>query len=227
VFFEQPSVPPSRPERAYLADQLVRLARRVPDRRVLLKPRNRPGELTLHRCGHPLEALVDQRLRSGTAPPNLLVTHRSVETLLADAGHALSVSSTALVEAMAAGVPSTAIADFGVDEDNGVTFFLGSGCVGTLADFDGRSARPPDPAWLARNILAPGASGEALLDAILDKVRAHRNGTSPVPPRPVFPHYGARAFHEALAGTMPGDRIARRSFRRAHPLTRVLRVFGR
>lgn len=70
---------------------------------------------------------------------------------LAEAAGFVTVSSTAALEAIAAGVPSVVLGDFGVNESMINTVFEGSGLIGSLADVEQGRFRTPDPAWLADN----------------------------------------------------------------------------
>lgn len=149
VFATQALVPESLADRRAIVALLVELARRHPHRRVVLKLRALDGEAQTHRERHPLDALLKEVER----PSNLLTRHDSMLAALDTAGALLTVSSTALIEAVARGIPGIALTDFGVGDTLINTVFEGSGLLGDMEDaLEGRF-RMPDPAWAARNYL--------------------------------------------------------------------------
>ena len=154
LFADQPTVPASRKERLYLYERLVEHARRHPGRRVLVKPRHRPDEdpfqVVRH---HPAELLRDVEL-----PPNLEIVYEPVSELLPTVDVVLTLSSTAGLEAVGAGVRALFVADLGVHENLGNHVLLPSGLVRTLDVLDGPDDQLPEPdeAWLADWFVADG-----------------------------------------------------------------------
>lgn len=149
VFAAQALVPASLEERRSVIALLVALARRNPDRRVVLKLRALDGEAQTHAERYPLDALLHEVER----PPNLLTRHDSMLAALDTAGALITVSSTALLEAVARGIPGIALTDFGVGDALINTVFEGSGLMGSMDDaLEGRF-RMPTPGWSARNYL--------------------------------------------------------------------------
>lgn len=138
LFADQPTVPASRADRAYVYERLVEHARRHPGRRVLLKPRHRPGEDTFHVMRHhPAQILAGRDL-----PPNLEIVYDPITDLLPDVDLLLTVSSTAGLESVGAGVRTAFVGDLGVHEKLGNHVLLPSGLVRTFdaldaADLDG------------------------------------------------------------------------------------------
>lgn len=153
VFADQPTIPEDRPDRLYLYERLVGIARRHPDVRVLLKPRHRPSEDTFHVMRHHPERLLAHR----EVPPNFAIVYEPVSALL-DAGFPdaadvlLTVSSTAGLEAVGQGVRTVFVADLGVHEDLGNHVLVASGLLRTLdqveTDLDAGTLPLPEPAWL-------------------------------------------------------------------------------
>ncbi|GMA22326.1 hypothetical protein GCM10025864_00850 [Luteimicrobium album] len=146
LFADQPAVPASRADRDYLYGRLVEHARRHPERRVLVKPRHRPDEDPFRTVRHhPAELLGGVDL-----PPNLEIMYEPFPELLRSADVVLTVSSTAGLEAVGAGVRTVFVADLGVHESLGNHVLLPSGLVRTLDVLDGPDAElpEPDPAWL-------------------------------------------------------------------------------
>jgi hypothetical protein len=146
VFFEQPSVPDNPIQRRYLCRRLADLARAWPDHPVIFKPRTSIVEATLHRHHGEMARRVAKMARKFS---NLRISHKPSLALLQRCACAITVSSTAAMEAMALGVSTRIVADLGVNETLGNHYFLGSGA---LADFDAIVRDPftprHDPDWL-------------------------------------------------------------------------------
>jgi hypothetical protein len=83
--------------------------------------------------------------------PNLQISYKPSLSLLKQCGCAITVSSTAAMEAMAMGVSTRIVCDLGVNESLGNHYFLESGAV---ADFDAIVRDPFTPnhnrEWLER-----------------------------------------------------------------------------
>jgi hypothetical protein len=97
---------------------------------------------------------------------------------LARARSLVTVSSTAALEAMDAGVPVVVLTDFGVTDALINTVFRGSGCLGDLADVRAGRAFVPDPGWLADNYFHP-ADEDDLGARLSDLVRRRDAGLLP------------------------------------------------
>ncbi len=147
VFFEQPNMPRSRAERAYVADSLLSLAARFPATEVLLKPRSAPGERTFHDCPHPIARLLRQRAPRAW-PANLRVTYEPVAELLPRTRLALTFSSTVALEAMKMGVATRILGDLGLSEHLGTAFFARSGALSTFASIHPDMQPAVDAQWL-------------------------------------------------------------------------------
>ncbi len=146
VFFEQPSVPDNPLQRRYLCRRLADLARAWPEHPVIFKPRTSGIEATLHRHHGEMARRVDKISRR---VPNLRISHKPSLALLQRCACAITVSSTAAMEAMALGVSTRIVADLGVNETLGNHYFLDSGA---LRDFDAILRDPftpcHDESWL-------------------------------------------------------------------------------
>ena len=147
VFFEQPSIPVHPLQRRYLCRQLKELAQAWPDHPVIFKPRTSSIESTLHRRHGEMAGLIEAMAES---VPNLQISFKPATRLLRHCGCAITVSSTAALEAMAMGVSTRIVADLGVTETLGNHFFAASGAI---AEFSAIRANPfeplHDPDWLA------------------------------------------------------------------------------
>jgi hypothetical protein len=148
VFFEQPSVPDNPIQRKYLCRRLAKLARAWPEHPVIFKPRTSRVEATLHRHHGEMASRIEKLSRRVR---NLQISYKPSLSLLKQCGCAITVSSTAAMEAMALGVSTRIVSDLGVNESLGNHYFLESGA---MADFDAIVHDPFTPhhdrGWLER-----------------------------------------------------------------------------
>ena len=128
LFAEQVAVPDTPAERTVLVVRLAEVARANPGWKVVVKPRIRPGEATFHGEVADLGALIAQ----SSPPKNLVIDHSPLPNLLARAGIFTTISSTALFEALDAGVPSFVVGDFGIRNAFGTHVLVNSGLFRTL-----------------------------------------------------------------------------------------------
>ena len=140
-------------QRRFLCQELKQLAEAWPEHPVIFKPRTSSIESTLHRRHGEMAGVID---RMSETVPNLELSFKPATRLLRQCGCAITVSSTAALEAMAMGVSTRIVGDLGVTETLGNHFFAASGAVAEFASI----RRDPfsvthDPLWLQ----ATGASG--------------------------------------------------------------------
>ncbi|GAA3238759.1 DUF6716 putative glycosyltransferase [Actinocorallia longicatena] len=157
VFATQAKVPVLREERERILFALAGLAAARPDLRVVVKLRARAHEEQTHREFLHYETLwgeldVDRSLLTFDAGP--------MHAQLAHAAGFVTVSSTAALEAIAAGVPVNVLSDFGVSAEMINLVFEDSGVLGTLGDLAQGTFRAPDPAWRAANYFHPAAEND-------------------------------------------------------------------
>jgi hypothetical protein len=144
MFADQPTVPQTRADRLYVYERLIAYARKHPDRQVVLKPRHRIGEDTFHRMKfHPEMLLAGRR-----TPANFSVDYTPISERLADLDLMLTVSSTAALEAVGAGVRIAFIADLDVREQLGNHIFLDSGLLRTFDQVENDDIGIPAKTWL-------------------------------------------------------------------------------
>lgn len=157
VFATQAKVPRRREERERILYALAGLARARPDLDVVVKLRAGEGEEQTHREDLHYAALWREMpvghglLRFETGP---------MHAQLARAAGFVTVSSTAALEAIAAGVPLLVLSDFGVGAEMINLVFEGSGVLGTLDDLARGRFRVPDEAWCAANYFHPEAEND-------------------------------------------------------------------
>ena len=186
VFAAQAKVPAERDDRVRLLGWLADAARRRPNRRVVVKVRARAGEAQTHaESWDYADLLADPEVRAelgGTLPPNLVVEDGPMADHLTRASALVTVSSTAVLEAIAEGVPSLVIDEFGVGPKRINTVFVGSGLFGGPGDVAAAAARHPDPAWLDDNYFH-GPATDDWVDRLAELVERRRAAPLPLPPR--------------------------------------------
>jgi hypothetical protein len=144
MFADQPTVPQTREDRLYIYQRLLAYAGAHPDRQVVLKPRHRIGEDTFHRMKFHPEALLSGMRR----PPNFSIDYTPISDRLADLDVMLTVSSTAALEALGAGVRAAFVADLDVREQLGNHIFLDSGLLRTFDQLEQDDIGVPTKSWL-------------------------------------------------------------------------------
>ena len=210
VFAAQAMVPASRTDRRRLLERLVETARAHPDRTVVVKVRALDGEPQTHVEQFPYDRLLAELVDEGLdAPANLVVEGGAMAWHLDRAVGLATISSTALLEAVARGVPCLAITDFGVGDRQINTVLVGSGLLGSSASLVSGAFRQPDPEWLEDNYLHDPADSTwvSAVEELLE-VRARRD-LPRLPPVPRGPAARARrALYERLSFEAPADRTS-------------------
>ncbi|WP_344215870.1 DUF6716 putative glycosyltransferase [Nonomuraea bangladeshensis] len=151
VFATQAKVPRGREQREQILSALAELARRRPDLDVVVKLRALEDERQTHRERHHYQRLW----REMGEPGRLRFAAGPMHEQLANAAGFVTVSSTAALEAIALGVPSLVLTDFGVSAEMINVVFEGSGLLGTLDDLAAGAFRAASPAWCAANYFHP------------------------------------------------------------------------
>ncbi|MDR8411907.1 hypothetical protein MTP10_24615 [Nonomuraea sp. 3-1Str] len=151
VFATQAKVPWERAEREQVLAALARLAERRPDLDVVVKLRALEGERQTHRERHHYQRLW----REMGEPGRLSFAAGPMHEHLERAAGFVTVSSTAALEAVAQGVPSLVLSDFGVSAEMINLVFEGSGLLGTLDQLAEGDFRAADPEWCAANYFHP------------------------------------------------------------------------
>lgn len=224
IFFDQPSVPHTKEEKTYIFQQLARLAVKHPELDFRVKLRVKPNDSTLHKGGQAtLEILNDFNASLPAGSKHLGLIDGTPRALIAESVLGLSVSSTALIEAMACGCPAVAIGDFGIDEEYGASFFVESGIIGMLENLD--PANPPvvNDEWVAEHI---SNSDSRLLDlhsTLVAKLKAHAGEA--VPPGEIHPYYGAEAFYKTAVERFGFRSTLSRRYRRQKFIVRYVVQF--
>ncbi|GII77262.1 hypothetical protein Sru01_22440 [Sphaerisporangium rufum] len=172
VFATQAKVPRRREEREAVLLALARLAGARPDLDVVVKVRALEHERQTHTERHHYARLWRSLAEAGLVRPDAVrFAGGAMRDHLAHAAAFVTVSSTAALEAITAGVPLLVLADFGVSAEMINLVFEGSGCLGTLEDLARGDFRHPVPEWCAANYFHDPAGSDwarrlvALVDA--------------------------------------------------------------
>jgi hypothetical protein len=157
IFATQGKVPVERENRVAILQALDRLAAARPDLRVVVKTRGQRGEFHTHYEPHHYEDLWTSLAEAGRVADrgSLEFAGGSMAEQLETAAALVTVSSTAVLEAMARNLPVLLIDEFGVDERLLNQVFEGSGCLGGLASLEAADFRHPAPRWLLDNYFHP------------------------------------------------------------------------
>lgn len=160
VFFEQAIFPASLPERQYVCKGMCRLAAANPDRQFVIKPRVGRSNVSIHKTRFHFETILES---FSDVPANLSLSHLSATELLEMATGCLTISSTVAMEALHMKVPTLLISDFGLSDDYGQAFFLGSGLFRKFSDIDLSNFPTPSEDWVRQNLEDPnGRIGELI-----------------------------------------------------------------
>ena len=155
VFAAQPSVPADLADRRRIVRWLADTARAHPRWRVVIKTRASAGEQQTHREQYPYPDLLPE-----DAPANLVVETGPMAEHLERAVALVTVSSTAVLEAVALGVPALTLTDFGVARNLINEVFVDSGLEGDARDLvDGRFGQVR-ASWMQDNYFHPRADDD-------------------------------------------------------------------
>lgn len=140
VFAAQSLVPAQKEQRRAV---LAALADIPAGMRPVVKVRALAGERQAHNEELPYSELDPD--------PRIMFRAGPMTDALQQARGFVTVSSTAVLEALAMEIPSIVLRDFGVDDAMITTVFTGSGLLGTLDDVRAGRFAHPDPDWLEDN----------------------------------------------------------------------------
>ena len=152
VFAAQPSVPATRSERLELLRRLATLGPPPP----VVKLRQVGVERATHHEADPYGELLAELVASGDLAADALeLSCRPLGDVLASASCLLTISSTAALEAIAAGVPVLIASDFGIGATQLNEVFAGSGLIGPITPAALAAAGAPRPDWAVEHYFHP------------------------------------------------------------------------
>ena len=157
VFAAQAKVPRLKSERTAIVAWLAECARTHPELRVVIKLRAVGNETQTHAEQYPYDQLLNEL---PSRPANLVAESGSMGAHLERAIGLVTVSSTALLEAAAIGVPGLALDDFGVSRGLINTVFEDSNLLGPSSELVAGRFRMPDPLWLDDNYFHDAADDD-------------------------------------------------------------------
>ncbi|MGW7480124.1 DUF6716 putative glycosyltransferase [Nonomuraea muscovyensis] len=216
VFATQAKVPRQREERERILGALARLAADRPDLDVVVKLRAWEDERQTHNERHHYQRLW----RELGEPGRLGFETGPMHEQLARAAGFVTVSSTAALEAVAQGVPSLVLSDFGVNAEMINLVFEGSGLLGTLDDLAGGAFRTADAGWCAANYFHPAGGDDWTV-----RLAALVAGPA-APPRSLLdgPEHAAARRRARLRVEVPPPML-RAGYRAKRRVRRYLRAF--
>ncbi len=221
VFAAQAKVPSRRSEREQI---LLALADAGP---AVVKLRAVDEEQQTHHEQWPYPRLLLDLVTQGRIAPSAVgLLSGSMDDALESARALVTVSSTAALEAMAAGLPTLIISDFGVSTDMINTVFDGCGCLGTLDDLRRGMINTPDLAWLEANYFHADTDNDWLDQ--LDDLLARRSAgglpvRGPTGSRPTRVRRRVRLLLPAQTGRAPLRALRWLLLRAAARSTRIVR----
>ncbi|HWH25320.1 MAG TPA: DUF6716 putative glycosyltransferase [Pseudolysinimonas sp.] len=185
VFATQAIVPRVRGDRVRVAEALRMAALADPSRRVVVKIRTSPGERQTH---SEVDGIPELIAELGPMPSNLVVSSGPMSEALDTAEGLVTVSSTAIIEALERGIPVLALDDFGVGRRLINLAFVDSGLFGNSQDLIARDYRHPDPRWVADNYFHDAAENDWI--PALEHAIALRRAGRLAPRAAAVPHGG-------------------------------------
>lgn len=178
-FFAQAISPSTMAARRFIVDILVTLATRHPDRDVFLKLRHLPGENSdhVHKEQFPYPDILNE---FANIPANLKLTACTMQEALDDAAIAITCTSTAVLDAISAGVPAMIYLDY-VENYRDIYSelmrreFSDSGLIADIPQIMDLRHSPPHPEWMRQHF-----RGDDLMDEIESAISTFRGGADVV-----------------------------------------------
>lgn len=170
-FFAQAISPATLLARRFVVDVLATLAERHPERDVFIKLRHLPNENSshVHKEVFSYPWILDRYFQN--APSNLKLTDCSIDSALSDAGVAITCTSTAVMDAISAGVPAMIYLDYVENyhdpySDAMRAEFRDSELIATLSQIMDLEYKAPSLDWMGRHFRGEDLFGE-IVDAVL------------------------------------------------------------
>ncbi|HEG2606836.1 DUF6716 putative glycosyltransferase [Campylobacter sp. W0066.1] len=180
LFVEQPSIPKHIKQKKYLVEKIIEYANRYPLRRIIIKKR-----AILHKQ-HMNAHLKDDTIfdffmkNNIKIPNNLIFNDSSVEELMYQVDLCVSFYSTVIIEAIALGVRSIIIKDFGIGRSNENHHFIGSGLLISLNEWIEDKIPNVNQEWKKNNCELIDENVVLSLINLIDKLKFSKIGKANV-----------------------------------------------
>ncbi|MCV3373765.1 hypothetical protein L8V80_02330 [Campylobacter lari] len=180
LFVEQPSIPKHIKQKKYLVEKIIEYANRYPLRRIIIKKR-----AILHKQ-HMNAHLKDDTIfdffmkNNIKIPNNLIFNDSSVEELMYQVDLCVSFYSTVIIEAIALGVRSIIIKDFGIGRSNENHHFIGSGLLISLNEWIEDEIPNVNQEWKKNNCELIDENVVLSLINLIDKLKFSKIGKANV-----------------------------------------------
>jgi hypothetical protein len=149
VFAPQALVPRTAEGRERLFAALIDTAAAHPEIDVVIKLRALVEEQQTHREFAAFPEIAESW--PDPLPPNLIFGYGPLTDFFDGCIGFVTVSSTAVIEAISAGIPSICLSDYGISRKQINLAFEGAGLWGTLDDLRGLRFNEPSPQWMDDN----------------------------------------------------------------------------
>lgn len=164
IFAEQTVVPNTITDRLYLAQKLVELAEKNPNKKVFIKPRTSlSGKSLFETKLHIIDGLsvVVDRL-----PNNLIITYKPIEYYTSQGAMCVTISSTAAIETLQFHDKVAFVTDFGPSENNGGTYFRYSNVELSFSDLISGNLKTINEDW-KKNVYI---SNDQCINKIIERI---------------------------------------------------------
>lgn len=163
LFIDQSAIPRSADERRDLVGELVSFLEGFPESEMLIRERVREGETSIHEkaAGTKLSTIIADLQPIFPVLERIRFKQDPLPDLFQEVDGALSISSTGLLEALAAGLPAASLSKFSTIPRYGNGFFRNSGIQVNIAEIICRGWPAANAKWVRRNVLSPLRVSEA------------------------------------------------------------------
>lgn len=135
LFIEQPSILKHIKQKKYLVEKIVKYANKYPLRKIIIKKRSMFHKQHINICLKD-DTIFDYFIKNKIdIPKNLVFDDSPIEELMYQADLCVSFYSTGIIEAIALGVKSIVIKDFGIGRSSENHHFIGSGLLVSLDEW--------------------------------------------------------------------------------------------
>ena len=178
LFAGQTLFPRKLSERAYILDRFIKLAIDNPDIDFYFKPRHKLKQTTFHSMTFHYEKILKRLSSKYSIPPNFKFTYERIDLLIRKTNLCVSVSSTAVLEALALGKSFGILSDFGIVQDYANHFFIGADVFMSINEIPQKLHIKTNPEWTNQNVVIDNNCRKRIYAAVLDKIQMQDNKKS-------------------------------------------------